>query len=185
VRFWAFLGKGSSKTREKKIVSFKKNHRGNIFSGGIFFLDDFFKLLFLSIFVVALVKRLSVRGTQKRDKKVLRGRASNFFPPYRFFLGRFWAFLDEGNSKTRLKKSRHRTCTKAQSWPNKVRTYIGCFFFNFFSAAPCAVSLLHKKRPTAPPAIHGHHFFGDRRSAAFCVFTKGNCYFATSTSIGH
>jgi hypothetical protein len=34
VRFWAFLGKGSSKTREKKLVRFKINHRGNIFSGG-------------------------------------------------------------------------------------------------------------------------------------------------------
>jgi hypothetical protein len=38
VRFWAFLGKGSSKTRGKKneYVS-KKNRRGNIFSGAEFF----------------------------------------------------------------------------------------------------------------------------------------------------
>jgi hypothetical protein len=42
VRFGAFLGKGSSKTREKKLSTFqKKNHRGNIFSGGIFLLGDF------------------------------------------------------------------------------------------------------------------------------------------------
>jgi hypothetical protein len=54
-------------------------------------------------FFGALVKRLSVRGTQKRDKKSFTGRASNFFSPYRFFLVRFWAFLDKGkgNSKTR------------------------------------------------------------------------------------
>jgi hypothetical protein len=60
-----------------------------------------------------------------------------------FFLGRFWAFLDEGNSKTRLKKSRHRTCTKVmkvQSWPNKVRTYIGCLFL-FFFLSPLEVRL--------------------------------------------
>jgi hypothetical protein len=30
-------------------------------------------------------------------KKVLRGRASNFFPLADFFLVRFWAFLDKGN----------------------------------------------------------------------------------------
>jgi hypothetical protein len=52
---------------------------------------------------LALVKRLSVRGTQKRDEKCFTGRASDFFP-CRFFLLRFWAFLDKGNSKTRLKK---------------------------------------------------------------------------------
>ena len=47
----------------------------------------FFLTSFAFDFFVALVKRLSVRGT---DKKVLRGRASNLFPPYRFF---FRAFL--------------------------------------------------------------------------------------------
>jgi hypothetical protein len=55
-----------------------------------FVLGEFFEFLFLSIFFVALVKRLSVRGTQKRDKKVLRGRASISPPPYRFV---FRAFL--------------------------------------------------------------------------------------------
>ena len=66
-----------------------------------------------------------------------------FFPLTDFFLGRFWAFLDEGNSKTRLKKSRHRTCTKVQSWPNKVRTYIGFLFF--------FLSPLGLERRTQPP----------------------------------
>jgi hypothetical protein len=55
-------------------------------------------------FFVALVKRLSVRGTKKNVTILfLRGRASIFFP-LSIFLLRFWAFLDEGNSKTRLKK---------------------------------------------------------------------------------
>ena len=54
-------------------------------TGGIFFREVSFSPPFPFDFFVALVKRLSVRGTQKRDKKVLRGRASNFFPPYDFF----------------------------------------------------------------------------------------------------
>jgi hypothetical protein len=40
-------------------------------------------------FFGALVKRLSVRGTQKRDKQVLRGRASKFFSPLPIFLSAF------------------------------------------------------------------------------------------------
>ena len=113
MRFWAFLGKGSSKTREK-------NCTGEIFFAGgfsTFFPFDFF---------VALVKRLSVRGTQKRDKKVLGGRASIFFPPYRFFLVRFWAFLDKGNSKTRLKKSRNRTSKTIPGQIKDVRIFFFC-----------------------------------------------------------
>jgi hypothetical protein len=86
---------------------------------------------FISLISVALVKRLSVRGTQKRDKKSFTGRASIFFP-LTIFLVRFWAFLDKGNSKTRLKKSRLRTCTKVHSGPNKARTYIGWLGFFFF-----------------------------------------------------
>jgi hypothetical protein len=76
VRFWAFLGKGSSKTREKQLgliecVS-KKIHRGNIFRGGFFFPGGF--LTFFSFdFFVALLKHLSVRGTQKRDTKCFAG----------------------------------------------------------------------------------------------------------------
>jgi hypothetical protein len=76
-------------------------------------------------------------------KKVLRGRASNF-----------WAFLDKGNSKTRLKKTRHRACTKVQSWPNKVRTYI----FFFFPCRPLYLHLYLRRRrrickPTARKAL--------------------------------
>jgi hypothetical protein len=73
VRFWAFLGKVSSKTRENKLSAFPKVHRGEFGGGGGGgWQVDFFSRLF----VVALVKRLSGRGTQKRDKNVLRGRAS-------------------------------------------------------------------------------------------------------------
>jgi hypothetical protein len=37
VRFWAFLGKGSSKTRGKKMSTFQKKSPGKYFSGGDFF----------------------------------------------------------------------------------------------------------------------------------------------------
>jgi hypothetical protein len=37
VRFWAFLGKGSSKTREKKLSTFQKKSPGKYFFGGNFF----------------------------------------------------------------------------------------------------------------------------------------------------
>jgi hypothetical protein len=85
VRFWAFLGKGSSKTREKKLSTFQKKSPGKYFFGRNFFSGCFFLTSFPFDFFVALVKRLSVRGTQKRDKKVLWGRASNFFPPSPIF----------------------------------------------------------------------------------------------------
>jgi hypothetical protein len=43
VRFWAFLGKGSSKTREKKLSTFQKKSPGKyFFRGGNFFPGDFF-----------------------------------------------------------------------------------------------------------------------------------------------
>jgi hypothetical protein len=45
VRFWAFLGKGSSKTREKQLVRFKKNHRGFFFR--VDFFTFFFRLILL------------------------------------------------------------------------------------------------------------------------------------------
>jgi hypothetical protein len=67
VRFWAFLGKGSSKTREKKLSTFQKQLPGKYFFGGDFFSGEFFLTPFPFDFLVALVKHLSVRGTQKRD----------------------------------------------------------------------------------------------------------------------
>jgi hypothetical protein len=81
--------------------TFQKKSPGKYFRGENLFWVIFFLTSLPFGFFVALVKRLSVRGTQKRDNKVLRGRASNSFPLTDFFLGRFWAFLDEGNSKTR------------------------------------------------------------------------------------
>jgi hypothetical protein len=132
--------------------TFQKKIAGEIFFRVEFFLGDFFLTPFPFDFFVALVKRLSVRGPLKNVIKKFYGVVRLiFFPLTDFFLGRFWAFLDEGNSKTRLKKTRHRTCTKVQSWPNKVPTYIGCFFFNFVSAAPCyALSTASKKSSVAP-----------------------------------
>jgi hypothetical protein len=37
VRFWAFFGKGSSKTREKQLSTFQKKSPGEYFFGGDFF----------------------------------------------------------------------------------------------------------------------------------------------------
>jgi hypothetical protein len=55
VRFWAFLAKGSSKTRETKLSTFQKNSQGkyfivggDFFSGGISF-DFFFFRLFCCV----------------------------------------------------------------------------------------------------------------------------------------
>jgi hypothetical protein len=59
-------GKGSSKTRETNLSTLSKTSPGNLFSGD-FFPGGFLLLPFLSAFFVALVKRLSVRGTQKRN----------------------------------------------------------------------------------------------------------------------
>jgi hypothetical protein len=57
--FSAFLG-------VSRQGEFEKNHRGNIFQ--VFFSPGgFLFTFFIRLFVVALVKRLSVRGTQKRE----------------------------------------------------------------------------------------------------------------------
>jgi hypothetical protein len=63
-----FLGKGSSKTRGTQLSAFPKSSRGKYFFGGGVVWVDFFSLFFFRFFI-ALVKRLSVRGTQKRDQK--------------------------------------------------------------------------------------------------------------------
>jgi hypothetical protein len=97
VRIWVFLGKGTSKTRGNK------NTREIFFRGGIIFTFS------LSTFFIALVKRLSVRRTQKCDYKCLRGRASKIFPLFDFLVLHFWAFLDKGNKKI---ASRNRTSKK-------------------------------------------------------------------------
>jgi hypothetical protein len=86
--FVRFSARGVQK-HEKKIEYVSKKNTGEIFFSGEELFLEIFQLFFLSIFFVALVKRLSVRGTQKRDKKVLGGRASIFFPPYRFFFSAF------------------------------------------------------------------------------------------------
>jgi hypothetical protein len=63
--FSAFLGvsrQGSSKTREEKIEYVSKKKSPGKYLFGCFFLTSF-----PFDFFVALVKRLSVRGTQRRD----------------------------------------------------------------------------------------------------------------------
>jgi hypothetical protein len=45
VRFWAFLGKGSSKTRGKQLIAFPKKLTGKCFFGGDFFPPTFFVAL--------------------------------------------------------------------------------------------------------------------------------------------
>jgi hypothetical protein len=96
------------------LSTFPKNHRGNIFEEEFVFRVDFFPHFFFNFdFFVALVKRLSVRGTQKRDKKCFAGLCVYIFLLAGFVLLRFWAFLDQGNSKTQLKKkSRSRASKK-------------------------------------------------------------------------
>ena len=62
-----------------------------------------------------------------------------FFPLADFFYCVFGRFSIRGTQKRDKKKSRHRTWRKVQSWPNKARTYISCFFgrfWVFFSVAP-------------------------------------------------
>jgi hypothetical protein len=89
----AFLGVSRQgefeNTRKKFEYVSEKFTTGNIFSGEDFF-SGWICLTFFSFdFFVALVKRLSVRGTQKRDEKCF---AESCIPPppYQFF---FIAFL--------------------------------------------------------------------------------------------
>jgi hypothetical protein len=86
--FSAFLGvsrQGEFENTRNFLSTFQKKKPGKyFFRGKIFFLGDF-STFFPFDFFVALVKRLSVRGTQKRDKKVLGGRASISPPPLPIF----------------------------------------------------------------------------------------------------
>jgi hypothetical protein len=76
VRFWA-LGvsrQGEFENTRNKLSTFQKNSPGKYFFGfrGVFS-GVFFLTFFSFVFFVALVKRLSVRGTQKRGKKCFAG----------------------------------------------------------------------------------------------------------------
>jgi hypothetical protein len=110
VRFLGVSRQGEFENTRKQIECVSKRLAGEIFFRGEIFFPGIFLTFFLSDFFVALVKRLSVRGTQKRDKKMCCGVVRLiFFPHADFLLLRFWAFRDKGNSKTRLKQTRHRT----------------------------------------------------------------------------
>ena len=76
-----------------------------------------------------------MRGTQKRDKKVLRGRASNFFPPYGFPQGVFGRFSMRGTQKRDKKK--HVIVRVQKSNPGQIK-YVRTLavFFLFFFGRP-------------------------------------------------
>jgi hypothetical protein len=109
-----FLGKGSSKTPLKY---FCKKSMSKTFPKQI---DKNFDVSFSSIFFV--LSRFRVRVSQRWEfknttKNVLqKNRVEKFLQNIRpkiqnrffsqFFLSRFWAFLGDGSSKTRLKKYR-------------------------------------------------------------------------------
>jgi hypothetical protein len=100
--FGRFSVTGVQKDTRKKISTFPKNHPGGgiFFRGGVFvpggFLTFFsfdFLLRWLSA-SIAMVKHLSVRGSQKRTHKIMGSKRNPFLS---IVLGRFWAFLDTGN----------------------------------------------------------------------------------------
>jgi hypothetical protein len=112
VRFWAFLGEGSSKTRLKKKM--QKVHVKNFFRENSQKIDKNFDVTFSSTFFVlsrfqvflsdgssqtlqkTFYKKIVSKSFYKKiDKKIPKPVVS------RFFLSRFWAFLGEGSSKTR------------------------------------------------------------------------------------
>jgi hypothetical protein len=83
------------------VSAFPKKSPGKCFSGVIFFSGWIVFTFFSFDFFCALVKRLSVKGTQRRDNKYF---DDKYFG--RFVSCLFGAFLDKGSSKTRLKKIR-------------------------------------------------------------------------------
>jgi hypothetical protein len=73
VRFWAFFGKGSSKTRETKLSTFQKKVTGKtFFRGGFFFWVNFFN--FFS-FRFLLLRCLSASRSQIRAATSWKARA--------------------------------------------------------------------------------------------------------------
>jgi hypothetical protein len=72
----AFLGvsrQGEFENTRKNLSTFPKNSLGKYFFGGAFFFRGDFSPFFSFGFFVAMAKRLSVRETQKRDKKCFAG----------------------------------------------------------------------------------------------------------------
>jgi hypothetical protein len=110
VRFWAFLGEGSSKfkTPQKYFYKTQKVHVGKKIKN-----FDVRCQFFLDFFVLSRFPVFFNDGSSKTLQKAFhkRNRVEKFFtknstknpkPTFsRFFLSRFWAFLDEGSSKTR------------------------------------------------------------------------------------
>jgi hypothetical protein len=109
VRFWAFLGKGSSKTPQKCFC--KKSMSKTFPKISILFFDVSFFLDFFWFYRV--FGCFSAMGVQKHYKKRFAKQIASkgFYKKFdqksktdffsNSFLSRFWAFLDEGSSKTR------------------------------------------------------------------------------------
>jgi hypothetical protein len=88
----SFLGvsrQGEFENTRKKVEYVSKKSPGKYFFGG----GGNFWVIFLTSFpfdfFVALVERLSVRGTQKRDKKSFTGSCVYFFSPVPIFFSAF------------------------------------------------------------------------------------------------
>jgi hypothetical protein len=90
---------------KENLSTSQKISPGKYFFGGDFFPGGFFWTFFsFGLFVVALVKRLSVRETQNVIKNVLRGRASKFPPLTDFFYCVFGRFSIKGGPKNATEK---------------------------------------------------------------------------------
>jgi hypothetical protein len=82
-------------------------------AGEIFFRAIFLTFYTSDFFVFALVERLSVRGTQIRDKQCFTGSCVYFLSvsPCRFFFA-FWGVSRQGEIKNAIKKITNRTSKK-------------------------------------------------------------------------
>jgi hypothetical protein len=112
VRFWAFLGEGSSKTPQTTKMFLQKVNVENFSQNNRNFFDVSFSSTFLFYRVFGCFSTIGVQKHYKKrfTKKIV---SKSFYKKFDqnsqtdFFsivLSRFWAFLGEGSSKTTTKK---------------------------------------------------------------------------------
>ena len=112
VRFWAFLGKGSSKTPQKyfckkpmsKTFSEKILRKSTKISISVFPLLFLFYRVFRCFLAMGVQKHYKKRFTKKSCRKVFTKKSTKKSQTdclSIFCLSHFWAFLGEGSSKTR------------------------------------------------------------------------------------
>jgi amino acid permease len=131
VRFWAFLGKGTSKTREMFLSTFP-NKSPDIFSGWIFL------ILFFRLFSLRWLSASRQGELNKRDKKCFAGSCVYFFRPCRFFVCVFGRFSIRGTQKRDLKN--HEIVRASKQIPGQikyVRTLVVFFYFFFCRPLGC------------------------------------------------